>query len=319
MTRLNYALPEDVLRKADPSVGTDAFGQSFVSKERTRARIEAVEDKWEQTTGAVFRSTRAGRAGQPEAYEYHELEIPFQHGHGPRQSGMVTVNLDHDNVLPFDSANGDAVEIRFSRSDAWEDITDQEGDRWELINLRDGTLKLYLFPIYDEDGRDGINIHPGGDEVFLRLTYRYGNLGADSRSGGESALGSQLTAGSTGATSVGNAGRLPKGGHPMVIGGTEYVYVSGVDTTNDEITIDTRGLRDTTDADHASGAAVQYVPMDVREAVAAKAAAEILRNDDQLDFTIEGSDPVDIMAKTRELEKEWSETIDDYTESLAIG
>lgn len=257
---LPYCLIEDIRRKLDLVAGT------LDTDQRTRfgARARAASQRWDSQTGTPLRTIRTGAVDATETWEYHDARNVA--GHPP-----VYVSLDYGDIVPIDSSAGDTIEIRTGR-DSWDDVTDEKGDSWTLDHDR-GQLKLYRFIINRAHFEDQ-------SERFVRLTYRAGGLGGDRDRGTTTTLSSQAAQGAT-SFDVDNATRFPQAPFLAAVGETpdaEYVRVTDVDRGTDTLTV-SRGARDTDDEKHDSGEFVQYVPTDVREAVAAK-AAELLTLDD---------------------------------------
>jgi len=271
MPRTSYCTHLDVLRKFDPKLEqSDLNNNDYIEhddEEVITSRVEAVESDFETDTGHALRLQRVGSVGSPPTFESHTNKY---WKYTPSQ-----VYLEHRRVLPIDPSAGDKIELRTSK-DTWKDITADEGSRW-TADYRKGVLRIFsrLHP-----SRSLRNIR---DERFVRLTYRYGALGGDQNEGGQTALTNTLAKSATGTVKVDDASRLPANASILFIDGSEYVRVSDVDPSNDEITIDTRGLRLTQDAERTSGSAVHYCPMGVREAIAAKAARELVLYDDYVD------------------------------------
>ena len=260
--RTHYAHPIDVLRKFKPTLDVGFlrderyFGASDL--EKIVARIEEVEGEFDSETRNPQRMSRRGRAGDPATWEMQEADLW-------RNQGGVKVWLDNMYVVPLDSPEGDALEIRVGRDD-WRDITDD--DRWEL-HPREGWVRIfsrYRRHIWRNVTRDRI----------LRTTYRHGAPGGDRQTPGQTALSSNASAGD-GQLEVDEPGRLPRGG-PCLVGGEEYVRIERNDGSNPvEVT---RGARGTEESEHDAGATVHYCTADVRSAVAAKTACELVRYDD---------------------------------------
>jgi len=256
-----YCTPEDVVLKLDRDPGTinDDRRESYLK------RTVSASQQWDTDTGAPVRTVRSGAPEAPETWEIHRAREASR-------SPPIRIDLDHGEVNPIDSAEGDAIEVRVGR-DTYRDITDEEGDEWVLDNDR-GELRIFRFilnRVYYEDPSDR----------FLRLTYRHGGLGGDAERGYQTPLSAAATSTET-TLSVEDATRFPPAPFTALVGDVtelEYVRVSAVDRGTDTLTV-TRGANYTTDLNHASGDAVSYAPENVREAVAAKAAELLVINDD---------------------------------------
>ncbi|MEF8825436.1 MAG: hypothetical protein V5A34_05605 [Halapricum sp.] len=263
-----YCTVTDVLRRFDPGLSVADLGSAVFgidSAEDVRARIRAVSQDWDRDTGTALRHLRAGSPGAPRTYEY-------QNARRQRTRYPLRVELDHDDIVPFNAVAGDVLEIRTGR-DNWDDVTDAEGDEWVLLH-DSGELKVFEFLV------DRI-FFEAPDERYLRATYRYGALGGARGRGGETTLTSDVDATST-SLSVTNAARLPASGVMLLpnpeTDSSEYVRVTDVDTDTDTLTVQ-RGVNGTVVAGHDEGTAVHYCPQDVRDAVAGEAAAELIRYD----------------------------------------
>lgn len=305
MPRTNYCLPVDVVRRFDPQVSQEdlTVGNYLDASatDRISARIEGVESAFETQTGTALRTVAVGSAGDTNTYEYLDAKRGW---HFP-----VRYTLDHRNVLPISSADGDVVEVRTARN-SWDDITADEGSRWVLIDNRQGKLEFYSRLQHTVQFR----VRPG--VRFIRLRYRYGGLGGSPTDGGETTIQSGLSGQSTPSSlSVGDASRLPAGGGTMLVGGTEYVRVTNVDASNDQVDIAERGLR-LTDASesHSSGDTLHYCPMHVREAIAARAAMELQQYDVFVDQLVEtGNEGLPIADKMESWRREWDTAVARYT------
>lgn len=301
MPRVNYCLPIDVVRRFNPAITQSTIDSDGYLTEDTRdaiaSRIEGVESQFETDTGAALREVRVGSQGAPATYE----TLPAKRG----GRMPVTYTLDHRNVHPIDSAQGDTVEVRTGK-DSWDDITADAGTRFKLIDPRQGKLEFYSR--YRQTV--ALRIRPGVDG-FIRLTYRYGGLGGSPTEGGQTTLGAALSNGATPSNlSVSDASRLPNEGGVMLVNGLEYVRVTNVDTTNDEVDIAERGLRRTASThDHSSGDILHYCPIRVRESIAAKAAEELVRYDAFVEDLLPSNADID---PTRKLD-DWSAEYDRLT------
>lgn len=259
---LPYCAPEDIRRKLD--LPTGALDPD--ERDRFGARAAAASQRWDSTTGSPLRTVRKGATEAPDTWEYVD-------SHGLRRGPPVLINLAHDEVNPIDATQGDRVEVRTGR-DTFTDITDAEGDEYSVV-YRDGQLKLYRFLL------NRLRFE-AQNERLVRLTYRHGGLGGDRESGATTALTAAATAGDT-TLSVADAARLPPTPITVLLGedpvDPEYVRVTDIDRQADTLTV-TRGARQTDAQAHGADAGVQYTPVDVREAVAAKAAETLTLDDD---------------------------------------
>jgi hypothetical protein len=295
---LPYALPADVVRKLDdkPDNYSDAELERFVT------RSESASQEWDQTCGTPMRTVRRGAPGAPETYEHHDAEQL-------QSRPPVRIDLDRDNIVPIDPQQ-DTVEIRVGR-DTWRDISDKEGETY-IVDYKRGFLKIFRFLI----NRTYFQ-HPS--ERFLRISYRHGGLGGDRSRGGQTTTINPVDPGET-TVAVDNTGRLPRPPFVLSIGAparAEYVRVTGINSTTDELTVK-RGVRRTKSKDYDEGAEVQYVPADVREATAAR-AAEMLVMDDDEDFAVPDSgDLTSRGERAKKLRMEWENALAQYSNVMKL-
>jgi hypothetical protein len=264
-----YCHPLDVLRRFDPSLTLADLGSDVIGIQDTgqvEARIRSASQEFDSDTRRPMRIIRVGSPDSPSTYGRHDVS-------GSKQTPPLLINLEYGDVVPFDPDAGDTLEIRVGR-DSWRDVTADRGGEWVLDNDR-GQLRIFRFLL------SNLRFEDRG-ERFVRLSYRAGGLGGGRDRGGETALAGDVTDSST-TLSVAGASRLPYDGGLAYLPASdpadaEYVQVTDVDTDNGELTVE-RGVRGTDGAAHPSGTAVHYCPPDVRDAVAAYAAAELVRYD----------------------------------------
>lgn len=259
-----YCAVADVLRKFNPQLTAAAIAANdYIGNEdraQIRARIEAVSDAFDQQTGHPYRERRVGAPDEPRTWEYHDASR--------RRGGFpLLVDLGETELVPIDPAT-DTLEVRTGR-DSWTDVTAAEGDEWWLDYER-GQLTLFRVLI-----RRAYFEAP--DERYLRASYRYGALGGGRDRGGQTTL-AEAVSDDEATLPVADASRLPAAG-TLLVNNDEYVQVDDVDAAGDALTV-RRGARATTATSHEAGAVVHYAPESIRDAVAAKAAAELLRYDD---------------------------------------
>lgn len=261
---LPYAHPVDVARALDKS--PDMIDES--EKERYATRAAAASQKWDSDTGTPMRSVRVGAPERPETWEVYDAAD--SNGYRP-----VVFDLNHSPINPIDPEAGDTIEVRDGR-DEYNDITDEQGDGW-VIDYPKGQLKIYRFII-------NTNFFERSTERFLRITYRHGALGGSRERGSETTL-STAAEFDTDTLDVVDASFLPEPPFAALVGsGVDLEYVRVLSLNGDSLNV-TRGVSETVETDHPQGAEVQYVPRDVREAVAAKAAERLVMNDDS-DFSV---------------------------------
>lgn len=306
MARTLYALPVDVLRKFDPTlVGTgelennDYIGSSD-DQELVRARIEGVGDSFEDLTRMAYRERRQGSTDSPSTYEYHDADFRrYQHG--------VKVWLDNHPVVPIDPEAGDRIEIRKSR-ERWRDITDEDS-LWEA-DYESGWLRIYRRRLgAARRGQAWIDRN-------IRVTYRYGALGGSRNRGGQTTLTEDASEGDSTLT-VENPGRLPRSGL-LLVGNTEYVRFKGANRDTGELQGVTRGVRGTDAVAHSAEDVVHYCPVAIREAIAAKAAVELLEYDDWVDQLVEATDGFATNQKVQEWNSEWEQTLSKHSDAKML-
>lgn len=101
----------------------------------------------------------------------------------------------------------------------------------------------------------------------------------------------------------------------MLVDGNEYVRVTNVDPANDTVDITSRGLRRTDEtSSYSSGDVLHYCPMRVREAIAAKAAAELVRYDAFVDSLLDDNGDVSADRKLDDWEQEYQNTVARHSE-----
>ena len=291
---LPYATPEDVARLLDDPPDQISAGR----RDEYRARLLRASQKWDQTTGEPMRSVRKGSQNRPETWEHHDVREA-------RSGPPVRIDLDHGEILPIDRDAGDRVEIRKGR-DAWDDVTDEEGDTWTL-DYRRGELKAYRFLISRA-------FFEAPHERFLRISYRHGGLGGDRDRGAETTLTAGVTDTDT-SLSVADAAVFPHTPFTALVGDAsdspEYALVTAVDSDTDTLTVE-RGRESTTAVAWDADTTVQYTPADVREAVASKATEQLMMNDDA-DLSVPDNGNLSSRAERAErLRDEWEETAGKY-------
>lgn len=286
---LPYCTQTDVDRKLD-LLNQDYRGSELT--DRVCTKIQAVSQRWDARTGTPMRTVRVGSPATPRTYSRHDAGST-----GPPQ----VVGLDYGHIVPLDAAAGDVLEVRIDR-DQWDDVTDERGDAWTLDN-ETGQLRLYRRLIRRIRFEDPA-------ERFVRLSYRAGGLGGGRRRGGETELGGAID--DTEETlSVAEAGRLPDPGVYLAVGtptSQEYVRLTDIDYDADEITV-ARGQRATDAIAHDDGATVLYTPLDVREAVAAKVAAELVKDEESEIAIPDDGQVVDRATKAEQWEADWDDAV----------
>ena len=304
MPRTRYATPEDVVRRAlggtigrktqdkvAAALDANAILETEDDREIIQARLESVESQWDREA-TPMRAVPVGSSAAPKYFDAKGTPWP------------IRIYLQHQNVRPLDPAMGDFIETRTAR-DAYADITNREGSSW-TADYDDGIITVHKLP-----GAGQLPAFHRIREKFVKISYHLG-AGGDFASAGETTLSSNITDTETGSVDVTHASRLPRSGETMLLGGTEYVYVSEVDHETDTITIDKRGTRLTQSSSHESGTTVHFCPVDVRDAVAAVGAIEIARTEDFNESMFDGD--INISAKKDDWEAEFDRAVNRYSD-----
>jgi len=294
--RLSLALPVDVPRDAfdvtvtQSQINADTFlNTNDGDSEALTGYIAAAEDELRQLTDEDMRISRAGVAGKRETYEQQTYRLSGHQAYRSRFSQFtfdydfdeVQLNLDNDRVLPFDSAEGD--EIYFYRglgdSTSWEDLTDDRGDAWDIVDNVDGQLTVEPEQLYRAMfGSVRRGLRAGLDHLRVNISYRYGGLGGSLSRTAQTTLDTPLSTSDTGPTAVTDGSRLPTSG----VGGTIVMKIGGEylevdpDPSGNIIDIKARGVRGTTAESHDSGDRVVYTPPAIRKVVAARAGMTLI-------------------------------------------
>lgn len=285
VSRTRYAIPIDAIRRVDASIEQADIGTNVsipVSSETITAHIEGVEDEFERRAVEL--------TDQSKTEELHE---------GIERDFGWTVYLDEPNIKPLDTAQGDKVEIRTGQ-DSWTDVTDES-----FLDQESGVIEVNR-----RFARR--NIYFSADTNYrFRVTYRYGGTGEEA---GETTLNTTISdsANTPITTPVDDASSIPTGSI-VLISGDEYFFVSDSDENNDELTFSQRAIRGTTKTSHASGDEIVFLPLNVRDAISAKVATRLLRQDDFQDFLNEGTgDSIDNQQKIEDLDDEFESIVTRY-------
>jgi len=291
--------------------------------------IEDAEDEFRSLTNADMRVSRVGVAGNRRTYEQPTYKLSghkayrqsFSHYTFDYDYDEVEIRLENERVLPFDSTEGDEVYVYHGLGDGvggdnWEDITDEEGGMWGIVNNVEGILAVDPELLHEALlGRfDGL---PRGNQRLQKLrfaiSYRYGGLGGSLKRTAQTTLDASLTDSQTGTVAVTDGSRLPSdgtGGNLILKIGGEYLEVDP-DPANDQLNIIERGVRGTTGAAHSSGDRVTYTPASVRKAVAARAGMQLIETSTYSEFLLpDTDDSLDKPAKHDALEATWSATVE---------
>jgi len=304
MSRLNYSLPSDVVRRAfggvvtsagTPDVQTAIDNSELLGtqddRETITARLEAVESSWDREA-TPMRAVQIGSADAPRYFDAKGSPWP------------VKIYLNHMNIAPIDANAGDFIQTRTAR-DTYTDITADEGTAW-TADYEQGVITIYRLP-----GAGQLPAFHRIRDKFVKVNYRLA-AGGDLFNAGETTVTESLTDTQTGTVSVADASRLPRSTETMLLGGSEYVTVSGVDHDADTVSIDSRGVRYTDAESHDSGDTLHYCPLDVRDAVAAQTAREIANTELWSEAFFDSND-IDRASMMEEWQREWDRTVNTYS------
>ena len=292
--RTYYAHIADVLRRYNPQLTVDDIrDEDFLQhddEEQLLAVIEEVESEFDDLTGNPFREQRYGSVGSPATYDHYGADMY-------RNQSGIKIWLDTNGITPIDPAK-DVVEIRQGK-DNWKDITDSEGTRWEM-HYRDGWIRVYR--------RIANTIYrPALRDDFLRLSYRYGAPGGSRQKAGQTTLSSNATTSDT-TFDVADEARLPGSGILKV--GDEYVRLTS--KSSGTLVVE-RGKRATAASSHSSGEVVHYCPLQIRRAVSARAAQELLRWEDWVLDLAGGDEGFSATQKRDDWQSTWEQVLAKYS------
>jgi hypothetical protein len=229
------------------------------------------------------------------------------------------IPLENTRILPFDSAEDDAVYFYTgldTDGDAWQDITDEEGDVWQILDHRRGMFTFDPYTLLD----DVVDVHLGGVRTlpsFLKrfrfaISYRHGILDRDSSQVGQTTLGESVDSSQTGAVSVADVDVLSRGrvsSTAIIRIGPEYVTAE-YDRAAGEVDIIERGVRGTEAVAHDADETVMYVPPEYRKAVAARAGMDVAASMRYSDWLPDTEDAMDRPDAIDQMEDTWSGIVD---------
>jgi hypothetical protein len=329
--RLSLALPTDVPRDAfditvtQPQIDADTFLNTSDDTEALTGWVAAAEDELRQQTNDNMRISRAGVAGRRETYEQQTYRLPGHQQYRARFSTYTfdydydekTIPLDNGRVLPFDSGEGDEIYAYRGLGDGtqWENITDEQGDAWDILDNVSGGLVVHPSELYEVMfGRVAGGVPFAGvgmDRLRVAISYRYGGLGGSLSRTAQTTLDTSLTTSDTGPTAVADGSRLPTAG----VGGTIVMKIGGEylevdpDPAGDSIDINARGVRGTTAASHNAGDRVVYTPPAIRKAVAARAGMTLIGSSQYRSWLPDADAELDELDLLNELRGTWEGTI----------
>lgn len=304
MGRLTYSVPEDVVRLAfgatTPRAGTSDIATALDANEVLGTQddraylttlLDRAESRWD-SEATPMKPTPVGSASVPNYYSAKGKPWP------------VRIYLDHRNVHPLDANAGDVLAIRTGR-DQYHDILGQEGSAW-TADYEDGIITIHRAP-----GAGHLPSFYRIREKFLKINYRI-SAGGDFSRAGQTTLGESLTDTQTGTVDVANADRLPESGETVLLGGTEYAYVSSADHSGDTIELAERGVDLTPATSHNSGAEIHYCPSEVRDAVGLMAAIRVATGESFTEGAFDGD--LDWSSRKDDWNDEIDRTVANYTD-----
>jgi len=331
--RLTLALGIDVARQFDSTVteaqiNQSTFQSSGDDEDLLSSMIEDAEREFYDAVDTQLEIGRAGVEGKRETFEQPTYKISghkitkgnFTGVWSDYNQSEANIVLENTRVLPFDSAEGDAVYVYqglqgSTGSSAWKDITDQEDDQWAILDNREGIFAFDPDQIWRtiRNRNSGLTSGPSSQRrVRFAITYRYGGLGGSRSTTSRTQLGVSLDDTQTDTVDVADGSAFPTSGGSgsiVVLVGREYMSVDP-DPTNDQMTIVERGVRGTTATSHASGDRIQYTPPSVRKAVAARAGMQLVNAGRYSEFLPDTDDSLDKSDMLDQMELTWNSTIE---------
>jgi hypothetical protein len=331
-TRLALALPIDTALLFDSTITQTQLDNNTVlgsagDTETLTSYLEDAEDEFRSRTDDTMQISRVGVADKRETFEQTTYKLS---GHKltkgtftgtwtnylPEQDSMPLAN---DNILPFDAAQGDAVYLYEGLAESgssWREVTDEEGEMWELLDHVGGVFAFSPIDIA-ETILTGRPTAFGTVPEFLKrmrfaISYRYGGLGGSRGRASATDLDASLTDTQTGTVAVADGSTFPTGteaGSIVVKINQEYLSVVP-DPANDKMDIQARGVRQTTAASHADGDRIQYTPPSVRKAVAARAGMTLVQSGRYQAFLPDSEDAIDRSELHGEMENIWTTTVE---------
>jgi len=298
--RTTAALPIDVVRLVDATTTQEQItGGTYLGgddRETLRSFIEDAENEFKQRTGTAYRIGREGLSGARETYDTVTVSLDKRQSYKQSWMGVSAqydlqepeAHLNNERVLPFDPDEGDEAYIyrgmsgsAASPGDAWDDVTDQYGNAFYIVDHRKGVVFFEEGEVLRSLSRTAQGLSTGSgrrDEIRLAITYRYGSLGGSRQGATTTTLTQQIDDTETGTVSVADGSLVPSGGSsgPVTFRvGEEYV-LADPDPAGDAIAILERGVRGTTASAHSDGARLNYTPPAIRKAIAARAGMSVL-------------------------------------------
>jgi len=314
MRRIDATVDESQIDAAQVLSSADDY-DTFASA------IEDAEGEFKRLVGLSSRVSREGIPGKRESFEQLTYKVSGHHLTKATFSGVWTdylpeqqdIPLANGRVLPFDTAEDDAVYFYqgLDADNAWTEISDDQGDVWDIVDHRGGVLAFDPYDLIDEvygGVGDGVNLTPSFQKRFrFAISYRHGILDRDSSQVGQTALTNSITDTQTGTVAVDDVDLLSRGrvsSTAVLRIGSEYVTAE-YDRGAGEIDIIERGVRGTDNVSHSSGVTVMYVPPEYRKAVAARAAMDLHAAGRYSEFLPDTDDSMDREEVIGQLEGTW--------------
>jgi hypothetical protein len=329
-TRTTLALPIDVSRLFDTTVtqaqlNANTFQNSGDDTDLLLSMIEDVEDEFHDATDDTMKLGTVGIPGTRETYEQPAYKIS---GHKLTKGTFTgvwteylpeqkTIPLEKERVLPFDPTEGDEIYIYRglddSLGDGWEDVTDERGTMWDILNHREGTLTFSPIETAEYLMDYHVGAVSGSVPSFIKrmrfaISYRYGGLGGSRSTTSETTLAADLADSETGTVGVTDGAGFPGTSEIIVKIGREYLSVSPNPDT-DEMDILERGVRGTDAASHDADDSIQYTPPAVRKAVASRAAQQLVDSSRYGDWLPDTEDDIDKSDMADSFQATWDKTV----------
>jgi hypothetical protein len=325
----------DVARAIDATIpeaqiDNDTWLNSTDDPDAIYGMIESAESEFYNRTNTDLRVSREGTPGVRESYESVTYELSghkqyrrnFSHGTYDYSFREGTVHLNNERVMPFDPDEDDEAYVYWglSSDQTWEDITDDRGDFWDIIDHRAGLIAIdpnELLRARSRTGDSGIPLGSGNiRNLRINITYRHGALDRSQEWVGTTTLAESIDDTQTGAVEVADLAQLPSGvtsDNVVVTLGSEHIHAR-IDRDADRLDIQARGVRGTEAQSHSSGDDVTYVPPQYRKAVAARAGMELLATGRYRGYLPDTEADIDNSEAMDELERMWSGTVEALSE-----
>ena len=335
--RLSLALQVDVARIFDSTISQTQLENNQLQAaaddlDLLASYIEDAEDILRQTVDLDTRLSRRGTPGERTTFETVTYELPGHENYKAKWMGVggdylqqqVVTQLDENRIAPWDPDEGDAaymyVGLAGSNSgatgDSWEEVTDDEGGLWTIIDNREGRVAFHPIEI-DRAMLQGTTQGVGVGRSRLRnlrfqICYRHGQMDRSRSRVADTELSVSLNATDTDPVAVEDVADIPEGPASTVVVlkiGREYLTAS-LDRDAGEITPLERGVRGTSGQSHDAGDRVLYVPPTVRNAVASQAAMSLLKGSRYVKYLPDNEDDLNKGELMDDLQARWDSAIE---------